>query len=95
MMLCKADFEELFPSLFKTKDHTLGEAQLSSGNDCISRWKDDGGSVLALPAREHAPALHAGLAVVKMSAAIAHGITWAMFLAPYDHLTGERKKRRG
>ncbi len=56
MMLCRADFEELLPHLFKAVDHAVSEESVSPTHECISRWKDDGGSVSATPSREHARA---------------------------------------
>ncbi|TYB83324.1 hypothetical protein [Maritimibacter fusiformis] len=38
MMLCKADFDELFPGL-------AGDRAVATGDDMLARWEDDGGQV--------------------------------------------------
>lgn len=53
-MLCKADFEELFPELFRPSDMVSSVAEPSA--KCLARWEDDGGrttsaSVIPLPQR--------------------------------------------
>ncbi|MEQ5827854.1 hypothetical protein ACGYKB_10990 [Sulfitobacter sp. 916] len=51
MMLCKADFEELFPELRRVKkEETPGPSM-----ECVSRWEDDGGAPVSVrpPGREH------------------------------------------
>lgn len=49
MMICKADFEELFPDLFTTVKHRRTEEPNVQIDPCIDRWKDDGGSVYTQP----------------------------------------------
>ena len=54
MMLCKADFEELFPDLFRPKDIEPSAARPSAR--CLARWEDDGGrttsaNIIPLPHR--------------------------------------------
>lgn len=46
MMLCKADFEELFPEVFAPERHRA-ERTAPAGNRpvCIARWEDDGGAL--------------------------------------------------
>ena len=40
MMICKADFEELFPETFPARhDERAGQPN----PDCLARWEDDGG----------------------------------------------------
>lgn len=61
MMICKADFEELFPETFrKQEDHPAGGPDAAS----LSRWEDDGGRTVSLPQRPVAsvpkPVYHAG-----------------------------------
>ena len=52
MMLCKADFEELFPELFPRENQaTLSPAPSA---DCVARWEDDGGTVAPSPSRRFA-----------------------------------------
>lgn len=41
MMICKADFEELFPDLFRPTDIEPSAAKPSAR--CLERWEDDGG----------------------------------------------------
>ena len=41
MMICKADFEELFPELFRPSDMVRSVAEPSA--KCLARWEDDGG----------------------------------------------------
>ncbi len=44
MMICKADFEELFPALFQPEP-VLAPCPKAQGpsSECIARWNDDGG----------------------------------------------------
>lgn len=54
MMLCKADFEELFPDLFRPKYIEPSAARPSAR--CLARWEDDGGrttsaNIIPLPHR--------------------------------------------
>ena len=41
MMVCKADFEELFPELLRLRDMERLVAEPSA--KCLARWEDDGG----------------------------------------------------
>ncbi len=50
MMICKADFEELFPECFASQIQIRHEAAAPS-QACIARWEDDGG--FYGPAFEH------------------------------------------
>lgn len=54
MMVCKADFEELFPELFRPSDMERSVAEPSG--KCLTRWEDDGGrttsaNIIPLPHR--------------------------------------------
>ncbi len=54
MMICKADFEELFPELFRPSDMERSVAEPSA--KCLARWEDDGGrttstNIIPLPHR--------------------------------------------
>ncbi len=54
MMICKADFEELFPELFRPSD--LERSVAEPGAKCLARWEDDGGrttstNIIPLPHR--------------------------------------------
>lgn len=44
-MLCKADFEELFPELFEQQPRA---AATQTSVDCVARWEDDGGAPAVL-----------------------------------------------
>ncbi len=46
MMLSRADFEELFPEMFKQKESAVNDVRLPPNDACIDRWKEDGGLVL-------------------------------------------------
>lgn len=51
MMICKADFEELFPDLFQPEPNPDTPRMAKPANArCIARWEDDGGR--SLPARQ-------------------------------------------
>ena len=95
MMICKADFDELFPDLFQAEPapalHRM--AKLPSA-ECIARWEDDGG--LPLPANRTRPATsdrrsqygvdvsalaRAGAVAAMMPAATAYAATWTMLSA--------------
>ncbi len=41
MMICDADFEELFPTIFRRGPHAANN--LGPSADCVARWEDDGG----------------------------------------------------
>jgi hypothetical protein len=44
MMICKADFEELFPHLFTVAQRTHPKTIVKRPNEaCLRRWEDDGG----------------------------------------------------
>lgn len=44
MMICNADFEELFPDLFQTEpDPAVQQVAGEPSVECIARWEDDGG----------------------------------------------------
>ena len=54
MMICKADFEELFPELFRPSDMERSVAE--PGAKCLARWEDDDGrttstNIIPLPHR--------------------------------------------
>ncbi|SMC95513.1 hypothetical protein SAMN06295998_1137 [Primorskyibacter flagellatus] len=61
MMICKADFEELFPDLFKPEPvaetrQTANPATLvtSPSAGCFARWEDDGGQEVPAKLRRRA-----------------------------------------
>ena len=44
MMICNADFEDLFPHLFKPEPAFAARQKTTSPSaSCIARWEDDGG----------------------------------------------------
>lgn len=56
MMLCQADFEELFPDLFRDdSDEPKSNRPDGASADCVARWEDDGGRhAVPLPWRRKA-----------------------------------------
>lgn len=53
MMLCKADFEQLFPKSFAAEHRPVQSSYAQAATSvpsakCIARWEDDGGT--AIPA---------------------------------------------
>ncbi len=100
MMLCKADFDELFPNMFDPGQRPL--AALSSAAPdiaCITRWEDDGGRTLAIQPRPMAVAAKArhygynprdpgqtGLILAMMPVTAAVGAAYAM-IAAWDRQT--------
>ena len=40
-MLCRADFEELFPEMFEPQ---VSATPAAPSDDCVARWEDDGGA---------------------------------------------------
>lgn len=92
MMICNADFDELFPA-------AASEVPEPSAA-CIARWEDDGGRAFARSALEKAPTVRSahdgyriadparvGLAFATMSAAATYGAAWIMFTT-YDQMMG-------
>lgn len=76
MMICKADFEELFPHIFKPDDPDAAlEAQPDNRAQTAPRRQP-------APADAFAPAR----AIRVLSALPAAGAAWSMFNA-YDHMT--------
>lgn len=49
MMICRADFEELFPEMFEKEDRAVDREPKDASDASISRWKDDGGRVIEAP----------------------------------------------
>ncbi len=92
MMLCKADFEELFPETFKLNQcHVAPIVAGDPGPACLARWEDDGGRPSGQPRRRDAPVVRparhgyavsdpmmTGLALATMPAAAAYGAAWTM-----------------
>lgn len=96
MMICKADFDELFPSLAATRPRAEDSTPPRPSAGCITRWEDDGGRTPPAaqprrsPARVAYPAgygfraadpARAGLALAMMPAVAAYGVASAMFAA--------------
>lgn len=92
MMLCKADFEELFPDLFKPIRHPVeGTTADAPSAACIARWEDDGGRHCSQLHRREAPVvrpandgnpvpdlMRTSLAFAPFPAAAAYGAAWVM-----------------
>ena len=98
MMLCKADFEEIFPELFEPNQRPLSETPVETSSPaCIARWEDDGGRPNEMRCRD-ATAFHAAgdggavpdpmstrFALAMMPVAAAYGAAWVM-LASLDRM---------
>jgi len=78
MMLCKADFEELFPELFKQNPRAAAQPSV----DCVARWEDDGGAPAVInrvptrrpwPAQAAAPMVAALFGVAAIHSAMQFG----------------------
>ena len=93
MMICKADFEELLPHLFTQKAKPRIEPAHSVHDDCIARWKDDGGTAYAVPRQRSermskpvpSPALlpnpdYSDIVVAPFLAALSFVPLWATFV---------------
>lgn len=94
MMICKADFEELFPKTFKPDQRPVaGKAAGDPGPSCIARWEDDGGRTRDQRRRDASDVRTAGdghaipnpmttsFSLATMPAAAAYGATWTMLLS--------------
>ena len=61
MIICKADFEELFPEIFAPEPHLSPKLKVHQPSaECLRRWEDDGGHFGASPqpcerTRQHSP----------------------------------------
>ncbi len=100
MMLCNADFDEIFASAQQRADHMRPAASFPSpGAACLARWEDDGGRTLPHLSRGKAHAarrdrgqisashpMRVGMALATMPAAAAYGAAWTM-LSTYDRMT--------
>ncbi|MFV0515488.1 MAG: hypothetical protein ACK5MY_17895 [Jhaorihella sp.] len=92
MMICNADFDELFPATAKAARRAMPDPA------CFARWEDDGGSIgpvdrprsrrRALPAgfgtampESVRPPVLAGVALAMLPVLIANEVTSAMFAA--------------
>lgn len=91
MMISKADFEELFPHLFKPEPAAVPRQMATPPRaNCIARWEDDGGlnEPSARPRRaagrrsqyvSDMPRLaRAGAMAATMPAAAAYAAAWSM-----------------
>ncbi len=100
MMICDADFDELFSPMDETVRRAVRTLSLRSrGTACIARWEDDGGRTLARQDRGKPATARtgrsisrkpdpttAGLVLAMMPAAAAYGTAWNM-LAAYGRMT--------
>ncbi|MBK0328411.1 hypothetical protein I5535_14065 [Rhodobacteraceae bacterium F11138] len=104
MMICAADFEELFPDLFAPEPaFVVRPAANAPSAECIARWEDDGGSHAEIaPSRRNAPARSpaskydiermatAGAIAATAPAVATYAAASALFSA-YDHMTARRE----
>ena len=95
MMICNADFDELFPATARAGDRaTPAPGSRSPDQTCLARWEDDGGRTRpvrpprsrrsALPAgfgRARPDPVRAGMAFAMLPVLIASGVTSAMLAA--------------
>ena len=95
MMICKADFEDLFPDLFQSEPEPAARRKIvPPGADSIARWEDDGGRPLPVHRRRCAASgrgprhgydmpelVRAGAMASLMPAAVAYTNTWNMLSA--------------
>lgn len=100
MMLCKADFEEIFPELFKPNQFHLAEKPVGVTRPaCIARWEDDGGRLCKQLHRHDAPVartasdgyaipdpMRTSFALATMPVAAAYGAAWTM-ISGFDRMT--------
>lgn len=100
MMICDADFDELFSPMDETVRRAVPAAGLLSPTTaCIARWEDDGGRTLARQDRGTPATVRtgrsisrspdpttAGLALTMMPAAAAYDAAWSV-LAAYGRMT--------
>lgn len=103
MMICAADFEELFPDLFQPATASAAQPKAKApSTECIARWEDDGGlHIQAAPPPRSAPVRSPtsdyGIARMTTAGAIAatapavatYAAASALFSA-YDHMTTRR-----
>ncbi len=86
MMLCKADFDEIFdPGQERTDAARPASGPAHPDKACLARWEDDGGRVLpariaqrdqrSLPVSDQ---MRIGMALATMPAAAAYGAAWTM-----------------
>lgn len=103
MMICDADFEELFPNLFQPEHaDTVQPTAKAPSAECIARWEDDGGQHGA-PAPQgrtspvRRPAFGYGMgrmatagAIAATAPAVATYAAASAMLSAYDHMTTRR-----
>lgn len=99
MMLCKADFEEIFPELFKPTKCALAETSVAANHPaCIARWEDEGGRISDKMRHRSAPVsgtagygyavpdpMGMAFALATMPVAAAYGAAWTM-LSSFDRM---------
>lgn len=82
MMICKADFEELFPATFKPKLRSSTVLALPEpAPACIARWEDDGGRTTPVTVRPGLRSVHPSHYGSRMAAPARTGIAVSMFPA--------------
>lgn len=92
MMICKADFEELFPHLFTREAQPKIETTLVPTDACIARWYDDGGSIDTRPQQKivhktekrlkREPLPCAMLPALVLAPFLAASAYWSLWAAP-------------
>ena len=99
MMLCKADFEDIFPDLFKPNHCALTETPVAANSrECIARWEDEGGRLDDDARHPNAPVyqtkcdgyagrdpMNNSFALATLPAAVAYGAALTM-LSNFDRL---------
>lgn len=104
MMICKADFEELFPDLFQPEPATTANQMTKLPSvECLARWEDDGGrswpattrsdqvaSARMLPHGSDLPVISRTDAIVAgVPVAAAYAAVWSM-LSAYGRVTTDQ-----
>lgn len=105
-MLCRADFEELFPDLFKPELEpvpAVRQIAKSPSAECIARWEDDGGLHAPLAPQDRTASARRpafGYDVERMATAGAMAATApvvatyaaaSIMLSAYHHMTERRQ----
>ncbi len=101
MMICKADFEELFPETFRSHQRPLAGRTVGNPSPaCLARWEDDGGRpsrqlprcgvLVDRRANDGYPVpdpMRTSLALATMPAAAVYGAIWTT-LSNFGRPTG-------
>ncbi len=101
MMICDADFDELFPPMAQPKRQNVrARRPVTPGKPCIARWEDDGGRTSHILPRRKTVIAHSGhhgyrlpdprrasVAIAMMPAMAVYG-AMATMLTAYGKITG-------